>query len=229
MGTAAGLAAGHTLIGPDHYLPFIMMAKARRWSMVKTFWITLICGLGHVLSSVALGAFGIAAGSAVGSLNAFEGNRGDIAAWLLIAFGLAYCVWGVRRAILNKPHTHRHLHQDGKEHEHEHDHHEQHAHPHDQEHKSITPWVLFVIFVFGPCEPLIPILMYPAFDQGLGLMGVAAVAAVFSIVTISTMLGIVMAGAYGLSFARLGKLERYTHALAGAMVLVCGLAIKLGL
>jgi len=29
--TAASLGLFHTLFGPDHYLPFIMMARARRW------------------------------------------------------------------------------------------------------------------------------------------------------------------------------------------------------
>ena len=38
----------HTLIGPDHYLPFIVMARARRWSMFKTGWITVLCGIGHL-------------------------------------------------------------------------------------------------------------------------------------------------------------------------------------
>jgi len=29
--TAASLGFFHTLFGPDHYLPFIRMARARRW------------------------------------------------------------------------------------------------------------------------------------------------------------------------------------------------------
>ena len=47
-GTAALIGLGHTLCGPDHYLPFIVMGKANRWSMPKTLWITFLCGLGHV-------------------------------------------------------------------------------------------------------------------------------------------------------------------------------------
>ena len=60
--TAASIALIHTLLGPDHYLPFIVMARARRWSMRKTACVTLLCGAGHVLSSVLLGGVGIAAG-----------------------------------------------------------------------------------------------------------------------------------------------------------------------
>ena len=50
IATAASIGFIHTLIGPDHYLPFIMMSKARGWSVAKTLWITLACGVGHLLS-----------------------------------------------------------------------------------------------------------------------------------------------------------------------------------
>jgi hypothetical protein len=30
--TAASIGFFHTLLGPDHYLPFIMMSWARKWS-----------------------------------------------------------------------------------------------------------------------------------------------------------------------------------------------------
>ena len=86
--TGAALAIGvvHTLIGPDHYLPFVMMARAQKWALPKTLAVTVVCGLGHVLSSVVLGVVGIAAGVALNRLEAFEGSRGALAAWALIAF-----------------------------------------------------------------------------------------------------------------------------------------------
>lgn len=90
--------------------------------------------------------------------------------------------------------------------------------------KQLTFWVLFTIFVFGPCEPLIPVLMYPAAKRSLA--GMVLVATVFSVVTIATMLSIVLAGLWGTNFVRLGRAERYTHALAGATVLLCGIAIE---
>jgi hypothetical protein len=39
------------------------------------------------------------------------------------------------------------------------------------------------------------------------------------------MLAIVLKTLYGIRYVRLGKLERYTHALAGAMILLSGAAI----
>jgi ABC-type nickel/cobalt efflux system permease component RcnA len=227
MGTAAGLGFIHTLIGPDHYLPFIVISKARGWSRGKTAVVTFLCGLGHVASSVVLGMVGIAAGLSLEWLVSTESNRGDIAAWLLTAFGLLYCIWGLRQAWLNRPHTHRHAHLAGSEHEHEHTHSSNHAHPHDQGKKNLTPWILFTIFVFGPCEPLIPLLMFPAAAESF--WGVAAVAIVFSIVTIAMMMTIVLAGTFGLSFMKFKRFERFSHALAGGLILMCGLAIHMGL
>jgi len=228
-GTAATIGVLHTLLGPDHYLPFLAMARAGRWSAQKTVVITVLCGVGHVLSSVVLGLIGIAFGVAVLKLDNVEAVRGDIAGWALVAFGLVYMVWGIRRAIRNRPHAHLHLHADGSGHEHTHVHDDEHGHAHEavQSAPSMTPWVLFTIFVFGPCEPLIPILMYPA-ARG-NMWGVVLVASIFSLCTIGTMTAIVVAAYRAIDFIPLRQLERYSHATAGFVILACGLAVTAGL
>ncbi|MGZ5454451.1 MAG: urease accessory protein UreH domain-containing protein [Candidatus Aminicenantales bacterium] len=247
-GTAATLGLVHTVIGPDHYLPFIVIGRARNWTLRKTLFVSFLAGLGHILSSVVLGFVGIALGIAVAKLEGVESARGGIAAWLLIGFGFAYFVWGMRWAWRGKPHVHAHLHdhEDAQvhphgpdegphdpDHEHVHQHahthtHElaEHAHPHGEVPKkaNITPWVLFTIFVFGPCEPLIPLVMYPAARHSTA--GVVLVAAAFGLVTIATMLVIIAAASLGVSFVRLGKLERYSHALAGLVIFISGLAVQ---
>jgi ABC-type nickel/cobalt efflux system permease component RcnA len=206
-----------------------MMARARGWSGRKTALITFLCGLGHVLGSVVLGLIGVAVGIAVGQLEALESVRGNLAAWGLIAFGLVYFVWGLRRAIRNRPHTHTHLHGQGGGHEHEHVHAEGHAHVHAEPGKaSVTPWVLFTIFVLGPCEPLIPILMYPAAKQSV--WGMVLVAGVFSAITISTMMSVVFIATLGLNMNSMRRfcspMERYMHAIAGGTICASGLAMQ---
>jgi nickel/cobalt exporter len=224
-GTSASLGFIHTLVGPDHYLPFIFMSRARRWPLPKTMVIAFLCGLGHVLSSVLLGLAGVALGVAVFKLERIESFRGGMAAWLLVAFGFVYFWWGLRRALRRRPHTHSHLHQDGREHEHSHDHEDGHAHVHIRTGKAnITPWVLFTIFVFGPCEPLIPLVMYPAAKHSLA--GVLLVSVTFGTATILTMMAVIAAASWGVSFVRLGNLERYVHALAGAMIFFSGLSVQ---
>jgi len=222
--TAASIGFIHTILGPDHYLPFVVMSKARRWSVGKTNLITFLCGLGHIMSSIILGLIGVIFGIAVMRLEAFESFRGNIAAWALIGFGFAYFIWGVRTAIRNRPHRHSHLHEDENEHSHQHCHNCDHAHVHDRKRKNITPWILFTIFVLGPCEPLIPILMYPAAKHSI--KGMFMVAGIFGLVTTFTMLGIVTVMSLGIRTLPLGKFERFSHALAGATICLSGLAIQ---
>jgi sulfite exporter TauE/SafE len=223
-GTAAAIGFGHTILGPDHYLPFIVLSGARRWSRAKTALVTLFCGLGHILSSVALGFAGIALGVAVFRLEAIESARGQIAGWLLIAFGLVYSVWGLHRALRGRVHEHAHPHEDGTIHSHEHRHLGGHLHVHAAPRQNVTPWVLFTIFVFGPCEPLIPLVMYPAARHNIP--SVVVVVSVFGVTTLFTMLAIVLPSVHGLRRIPVHKLERYSHALAGLAILLCGGAIK---
>jgi nickel/cobalt transporter (NicO) family protein len=219
-GTAAALAFTHTLFGPDHYLPFIVMSKARKWSTWKTIWVTLLSGLGHVGSSVVLGIIGIAFGLGISKIEIFEGFRGNLAAWAFILFGGIYFLYGIWRVYKKKQHSHPHVHEDGTLHIHDHKHAEGHDHVHK---KNITPWVLFTIFVLGPCEPLIPVLMFPAAKENIG--GLIMVTVVFSVITLATMLGIVLLASYGIKILPFGKLEKYTHAIAGATIMLSGLAI----
>ena len=187
--------------------------------------ITVLCGIGHVGSSILLAFLALTLGWSLTNIHFFEDYRGDIAGWLLIAFGLVYMIWGIRRAIKKKPHSHIHRHTDGSVHDHEHIHFEGHSHIHQvKESKSLTPWILFLIFVFGPCEPLIPIVMFPAANNNIpGLVGVILI---FSLVTIITMMSIVGATAYGLKLINLSFMERYSNALAGGIILIMGIGVQ---
>jgi nickel/cobalt exporter len=218
---AAGIALTHTLLGPDHYLPFIMLARARKWSRRRTAIITMLCGLGHVASSLLLGGIGIGLGLAVSRMESLESGRGSLAAWGLSAFGLAYAAWGVRKGIRRsrglEAHTHQdhvHVHKGGG-----------HDHQHAQAQHSVdaTFWTLFAIFVLGPCEPLIPLFILPA-SRGDWLLA-AATAMVFAVVTVITMVGVTMLGLAGLRPVVLAPLARWDHAMAGSVIALSGLAI----
>lgn len=223
--TAASIGFLHTALGPDHYLPFIVMSKAGKWSKRKTVWVTILSGAGHILGSIILGVIGIAAGIALNKLEVIESMRGEIAGWLLISFGLIYLIWGLRRAAKNKKHEHWHSHSNGSVHSHNHSHYKEHAHVHaKQDATNLTPWILFTIFVFGPCEALIPILMFPAVELGIG--GTILVVAIFGATTIATMLGIVLISIYGIGFVKLKRFEKYSHALAGTIILISGIAVQ---
>ena len=227
--TALTVGVVHTLLGPDHYLPFIAMARARGWSGPRTLAITLACGLGHVGASLVLGALGVVFGWSLTGLSRIDEARGNIAVWLLVGFGLAYAAWGVRSAARSRPHRHLHAHDNGTLHSHGHTHRGEHAHVHEERarSRSMTPWLLFTIFIFGPCEALVPLLMVPA--AASDWWGVGFVALVFAVATLATMSALVMAAHLGLAKLSLGPLERYSHALAGLALVACGLAIRSGL
>jgi sulfite exporter TauE/SafE len=128
-----------------------------------------------------------------------------------------------RNVMKKKRHTHPHFHSDGNRHMHEHDHHMEHTHVHEKV-TGTTPWILFIIFVFGPCEPLIPVLMYPAAQNNIA--GAVLVAVLFSLVTIATMMAVVLAFRFGLSRINLKPVEMYSHVIAGAVIFFSGMAIQ---
>lgn len=228
LATASSVGVVHTLLGPDHYLPFVAMARAEKWSLRRTLRVAVLCGLGHVLGSVVLGCIGIAVGLGLFRLERIEAYRGDLAGWLLIAGGLVYLVWGVRHAIRRRPHTHAHVHADGTIHKHEHSHVTEHVHLHRAEGTgSRSPLFLFAIFILGPCEPLIPLLMFPA-SKGR-ILDVALVASLYAVGTLVTMLTAIVVCLRVTSLAHLDRFERFGHAIAGAVVLACGIAVRSGL
>jgi nickel/cobalt transporter (NicO) family protein len=220
--TAASLGFIHTALGPDHYLPFIVLSKARNWNVPKTMVITFISGVGHVGGSVVIGLIGIALGISLNKLTFIEEFRGNIVALLLIAFGLGYTIFGFYKFLKNGGHHHfpnflvpkrfREI---------------KHQVSHGLEEKvdetKLTPWVLFIIFVFGPCEVLIPMLFIPAVQRSAA--GIASVAIFFGITTIATMMLIVYLGHLGSSFLKFKSKEKYMHLLAGLVILAAGLGM----
>ncbi len=222
--TAISLGFIHTLLGPDHYLPFIVLSKARKWSLSKTLWITFFGGVGHIVGSVVLGITGVALGISVSKLETIEASRGNLVAWMLIVFGLFYTVFGVVKYLRNGHHAHlpkfllpksirkyRHLPtteiEEAKE-----------------DTTRLTPWILFLIFVFGPCEVLIPLLIYPASQHNM--FGVFIVSLLFGTATILTMLLTVFIGYRGTSLILFKKSEKYMHMIAGLVILLLGIGIR---
>ncbi|GAB4159274.1 MAG: hypothetical protein Fur0037_26520 [Planctomycetota bacterium] len=214
------LAVVHTALGPDHYLPFVMLGRARRWSFGRTLAVTAACGLGHVGSSLLLGAIGLAIGTALAGVEAIEQWRGSAAGFGLVLVGSAYALWGLCRGRRHRHgielHRHGgavHLHCGGTG-----------PHRHDpgagEPVKDVAFWALFLVFVLGPCEPLLPLFVAPA---SAGRWGDALVAAiVFGVATIGTMLAVTGALYRGAERLPLGPLERWSHALAGSVVALSG-------
>ncbi len=221
-GSAVAIGFVHTAMGIDHTLPFLVLGRAQKWSLRKILGLTTLCGIAHVMSSVFIGLFGAALGVGVQKWEIFQVWRGHLAAWSLIIFGLTYAVWSFAKSRRLQGHLH--------------DHGDGHVHAHEPEmaHDSldgadkrrlITTWSLVIIFVLGPCEPLVPLIIVPALHSGWWTA--IQVAIIFGATTVGTMVAIVMVGYYGINLLPLRSLQIHANTLAGLAVAVSGVAIQL--
>ncbi len=252
VATAAALGFGHTLIGVDHSLPFVVLARVERWSLKKLLGVTALCGAAHVLSSALIGTLGVGFGVALDKLAWVESSRGGLATHCLIAFGLAYAVWGIYRTMRGTRHDHAHAHGDGTVHAHGHEHASEHVHAHVASSaparitdaalargergqsaevggeaaraRTFTFVGLFLVFVLGPCEVLIPMLIVPAY--ALDWIAVVAVVTAFGVATILTMLALVTIGHLGLQHRAMPRLERHMTTLSGVAIAATGVAMR---
>jgi sulfite exporter TauE/SafE len=214
------VACLHTATGPDHYLPFIALSKTRNWSLTQTISWTIICGLGHIGSSVLLGLGGAVLGWSMSKIGVFESFRGNLTGWLMVVFGLIYMIYGLFKAIKDQRHKHFDTYADGSVYVYDHKHGE--IVP-PQNRYAVTPWVMFIIFVLGPCEPMIPLLYIPAARHSVPNM--LLLISVYTLATLLTMVGMVLFGYFGIGFLKTEKLERYVHLLAGFTIFICGLGM----
>ena len=201
-GAAAGVGALHTL-APDHWVPFAALARAQRWSAARTARITFLCGFGHVTVSALLGLLGLLFGRAI-----FEraGARMEaVAGVLLVGFGLAYGVWGMRRAAGKRVHGHSHVHYD---------------HVHDA--SKTTAWSLFLLFSADPCVAVIPLLFAAA---PLGVAPTVGIVLLYAAATIATMIVLVRPARAGSEKLGIPWLDHWGDAVAGALIVVTGLVV----
>ena len=184
-------------LAPDHWVPFVSMARARNWSTPKLVWVTLGAGLAHVCSSILIGSIGLFLGFSLTSLESLEFHRAKLAGSLLLVFGLVYAFWGFKRA---------------------------HGHNHGEDTKSgsLTVWALLVVFLFGPCEPLIP-LMFAAVIKSWAVT--IAVCVLFTVITLLMMVVQVLLIYRGVAMMSFPKLEAHGHTIAGLVVVFTGAAV----
>jgi hypothetical protein len=192
----------HTL-APDHWVPFAVLSRARGWSAGRTIRVTLLCGFGHVTVSALLGLIGLFFG--IRMFEAFGRKMEAVAGILLVGFGAAYAVWGLRRAVGSRLHGHLHSHYD---------------HVHDPD--RVTAWTLFLLFSADPCVAVIPLLFAAA---PLGALPTIGIVTAYELATLATMTALVLPARAGARRLRAGWLDRFGDALAGTVIAAVGLAV----
>ena len=148
-------------------------------------------------------------GFAFFNLEAVQSIRGDFAGWFLLLLVAIYFIWGIKWASRAKR-----MAQDSSS----------VVVPGNASFSRCTP-ALFLFFILGPCETLIPLMTYGGGD--VGLLSTVLVISDFCGTTILTMLFCVMFFYYGISrFSLFMKFENYMHAATGLIIFLCGSAIQ---
>ncbi len=192
----------HAILGPDHYVPIIALAKAQRLNLRKVMGLTMLCALSHVMFAMVIGQALLAMKFSFFRWEVFESLRGDVAAWVLIVTGVVYLIWALRKEIVA-------------------------TQAEDLQVKGQALKVaLIVFFVVGPCEPLIPILSLPDWTHFPSMKWM--VVGAFGLSTMVTMIGLVATGLWGMNYLRMPKFQatRWPQALAAMTFIILGMGMK---
>jgi nickel/cobalt exporter len=228
LATAAATAAFHTLI-PDHWLPFVLVGRARGWSGRTTAAVSGLSALVHTVLSLALGLAALLLGQSVAHAVGERLERGS--GILLVVFGTAYALWAWRKgghfhpggALLHASDEADHC--DGHEGPESVDHLHYHADDAwigEEAGKGAVPLALIV--GLNPCVLVLPIMVATA-DQGAGAL--ALVTGAYSITTIALMVGLSVAGVVGTRRIPVPPIARHMETASGLLIAGVGLVFLL--
>jgi hypothetical protein len=193
--TGFSIAALHAAI-PTHWLPFVLIGRARGWSRRRTLAAVALAGGGHILATTALG---VALARFGWELNErFEAAFHGIVAALLIGLG----AWLAFRA----PHGRGCGHCAG-----------QRLIPEPTDRAAL--WGLFLTLTLSPCELFLPVYLTAA---PYGWPGIAWLSAVLGIGALTGMLTLTWLTLH--SAARVRWLDRLDGRVLGGLLALLGVA-----
>lgn len=229
--TGFAVAFLHAAI-PTHWLPFVLVGKARRWSHAKTLAMVGAAGLGHValtsLLGLAIAWFGFQLDETLG--HAFPLVTGG----LLFAIGAYYGwrQWTGRGVCHHHPPGSTHAPSEACS-DHEHD----HEHTHWDEELKDTPLVkpdrgdwaavsgLFVMLTLSPCEGFLPIYLS---GVQFGWTGFVVLSVILAFGAVGGMTLLTWLTLIGSARLRVERFERYEAGLLAVLFAVLGvLALSL--
>jgi ABC-type nickel/cobalt efflux system permease component RcnA len=242
------VALFHTM-SPDHWLPFVMVGRSQKWSILKTESVALAAGIGHVGTSAIISLVGVFIGAELSER--FASITETATGVALIVFGFAYALYMWRKGghvhltiggdrftaghahvhageypSSSQDHGHDHVHRHSRDelepdHEHENNHGEHvHSHNVDLPQGTKAPYTLVAIMGLTPCVALLP-LAFAAASHSTGV--VLGVIALFAIATVIPILVLTFLSSAGLSFVRLSWFERYGDIITGIVIGCVGL------
>jgi len=218
LGGAFLLSLLHGLI-PNHWVPFVLLGRERKWETGRIVLVTLLGGAAHLSSTVLVGvAIGIA-GYALSLW--FETVLRWAAPVILAAVGL-WVLW--RGHGCHDEHRYGEEHPaEGLSHNQAHDqasHLRYHGHYHFSVRDLRTIGTLCAMMFLSPCLELEA--YYPVAAHR-GWLGIIAVSVVYMIVTVGVMMTMAGFAARSLEQLRWSFLSRHETKLSGALLVALGL------
>ena len=186
---------------PTHWLPFVLVGRAQRWSLARVMTVVVTAGLAHIASTALVGSLIVAAGLA---LNAWIGGLlPHLSAALLFLLGAFY----LARASLQKPVT-----ATGPEAE----------VPEPAVSDRAAFWGLVLMMAVTPGEVLLPIYLSSA-TEGVTALGLLTLSFAAGTVLGMTLLSALASAGY--SILRLERWARFEGAILGISLIVIGLLV----
>lgn len=221
--TGFAVAFLHAAI-PTHWLPFVLVARARHWSVGKTLGIVAGAGVGHVALTTVLGLliawFGFQLDESLGH------------AFPLLTAGVLGLIGGYYAWRQWQGHGVCHHHPPGSEHApspacdtQTHD----HGHTHWDEELKDTPLIkpdggdwaavsgLFVMLTLSPCEGFLPIYLS---GVQFGWRGFVVLSGILAVGAVGGMTLLTWLTLKGSAWLRIERFERYESGLLAALFLV---------
>ncbi|MBA4138810.1 MAG: hypothetical protein C0518_16005 [Opitutus sp.] len=208
---------------PTHWLPFVLVARARGWTRGKTIAVAMAAGLGHVLLTSLLGLgiawLGLQLDEHFGEM--FSKGAGA----LLLAIALWFFWRQARGGVL-----HHHVGGSGHQptshcgHDHNHTHMEEELKDTDLVSRRAGDWAaitgLFTMLTLSPCEGFLPVYLS---GVAYGWRGFVVLSGILAVGTLAGMLLFTWLTLVGFAKLPIQKLERYEAALLGTIFAALGL------
>ncbi len=201
--SAAFVGFVHSL-APGHWLPVVLMARARRWPLGTAVLGAVTAASGHILISSSLGAASIFIGSRF--FTGYEEEIEKYASLLLVVFGLVYALSSFFR--------HHHCHG-----------HDHHGPNHTRYNRA--PFLFLFSLGFSPCVAVVPVLIA---SSAKGSAAAVLTMLAFSGGVLTSLVGstlLVSMGTHRVAHRFLDHpiIEHYGDVIAGVSILLMGVGL----
>ena len=213
---------------PTHWLPFVLVSRARGWSRGKTLAVSALAGLGHVALTSLLGLviawFGFQLDAQLGKLFPW------IAGGILIVIGLFYFWRQWRGGVVHHHVLGAHHHpSEHCGHESDHSHWDDELKDSELVSAKAADWTaisgLFVMLTLSPCEGFLPVYLS---GVQFGWRGFVVLSLILAVATLAGMMLFTWLTLLGLEKIEVKSFERYEAGLLGTLFTLLG-ALLIGL